>query len=191
MPEEKRKRGRPPKNKEQVNINESAQQIKMQDEQDVTVNQINSRLNNIFTRMNMAGLSYSSFKTALNRNPVGDGVFASNPFIQNQRIKKTLKEQEEIVITEENENEQLSIEIKDEDIKFVTPFKPDTYYNIESENRLNFFGGVCYVRKQKLLRQLVRFKRRYSVFYFSISSFVNCIFYCNMCKHCNMTSMFH
>ena len=61
----------------------------MQDKQDVTVNQINSRLNHIFTRMNAAGLSYSSFKTALNRNPVGDGVFTSNPFIQNQRIKKS------------------------------------------------------------------------------------------------------
>ena len=89
MPEEKRKRGRPPKNKEQVNISESAQQIKMQERQDVTVNQINSRLHNIFTRMNAAGLNYSSFKTALNRAPLGDGIFNSNPFIQNQRIKKS------------------------------------------------------------------------------------------------------
>ena len=89
MPEEKRKRGRPPKNKEQVNINESAPQIKMQDKQNVTVDQINNRLYNIFTRMNAAGLSYSSFKTALNRAPVGEGVFISNPFVQNQRIKKS------------------------------------------------------------------------------------------------------
>lgn len=90
MPEEKRKRGRPPKNKEQININESAQQIKMQEQQgEVTVNQINSRLHNIFTRMNAAGLSYSSFKNALNRAPLGDGLFNANPFIQNQRIKKS------------------------------------------------------------------------------------------------------
>ena len=92
MPDEvKKKRGRPPKNKEQININESSQQIKMQEElnQSITVNQINSRLNNIFTRMNVAGLNYSSFKNAMNRSPLGDGLFASNPFIQNQRIKNS------------------------------------------------------------------------------------------------------
>lgn len=92
MPEEiKKKRGRPPKNKERVNVNESAQQIKMveQSQQSVTVQQVNSRLYNIFSRMNASGLSYSNFKTALNRAPLGDGLFTSNPFIQNQRIKKS------------------------------------------------------------------------------------------------------
>lgn len=92
MPEEvKKKRGRPPKNKEQVNINESAQQIKMREDSQagVTSQQINSRLFSIFNRMNAAGLNYSSFKTALNRSPLGDGLFISNPFVQNQRIKKS------------------------------------------------------------------------------------------------------
>ena len=84
MPDEvKKKRGRPPKNKEKINVNESVSQIKMREEpqESITVSQVNSRLNNIFTRMSAAGLSYSNFKNALNRSPFGDGLFTSNPFI--------------------------------------------------------------------------------------------------------------
>lgn len=58
-------------------------------QQTVTVNQVNTRLFSIFDRMSAAGLNYSNFKAALNRTPIGDGVFTANPFVQNQRIKKS------------------------------------------------------------------------------------------------------
>ena len=89
MPDEKKKRGRPPKNKENFDINENQAQIKMVENQPVTVQSVNNRLHQIFNRMNMEGISYSNFKNAINRSPVGNDIFTSNPFVQNQRIKKS------------------------------------------------------------------------------------------------------
>ena len=61
----------------------------MVENQPVTVQSVNNRLHQIFNRMNMEGISYSNFKNAINRSPVGNDIFTSNPFVQNQRIKKS------------------------------------------------------------------------------------------------------
>lgn len=60
----------------------------MNENQEVTVGQINSRLKQMFGRMQIEGINYSSFQNAINRNPIND-AFLSNPYIQNKRIKNS------------------------------------------------------------------------------------------------------
>ena len=92
MAEEKKKRGRPPKKTQEVDINENKSTIRMNTNDTptpsapVTINQVNSRLSSMFKRMSSNNISYSSFLEAM--NGMGSNfAFGSNPFLQNQRIK--------------------------------------------------------------------------------------------------------
>ena len=92
MAEKKKKRGRPPKKTQEVDINENKSTIRMNTNDTptpsapVTINQVNSRLSSMFKRMSSNNISYSSFLEAM--NGMGSNfAFGSNPFLQNQRIK--------------------------------------------------------------------------------------------------------
>ena len=89
MAEEKKKRGRPPKKTQEVDINENKSTIRMNTNDTptpstpITINQVNSRLSSMFKRMSSNNVSYSSFLEAMNR--MGSNfAFDSNPFLQNQ-----------------------------------------------------------------------------------------------------------
>lgn len=92
MAEEKKKRGRPPKKTQEVDINENKSTIRMNTNDTptpsapVTINQVNSRLSSMFKRMSSNNISYSSFLEAMN-GMSSNFAFGSNPFLQNQRIK--------------------------------------------------------------------------------------------------------
>ena len=92
MAEEKKKRGRPPKKVQEVDINENQTTVKMKEltSTPVTIDKVNSRLSEIFNTLSSNGTRYSSFLNAINRVQ-SNFAFGSNPFIQNNRIKSSNK----------------------------------------------------------------------------------------------------
>lgn len=89
MAEEKKKRGRPPKKKTGIEVNENTPSIRMNQDQDVSIGDLQRRMRSIFGRMISNGVSYSKYRDAINREPLDFGMFLNNPFVQNQRIKRS------------------------------------------------------------------------------------------------------
>ena len=94
-PEEKKRRGRPPKNKNTIDINESSPQIQMSEEpkREATYGygDISKKMRQIFGKMQANNIPYSNYAAAINRQKDGlyNSIFLSNPYLQNERIKKS------------------------------------------------------------------------------------------------------
>lgn len=89
MAEEKKKRGRPPKQKAGIDINEQRESVRMVDDPKVSIGDLQRRMRNIFGRMASEGIPYTRYKDAIQREPLDMGMFLNNPFVQNQRIKRS------------------------------------------------------------------------------------------------------
>ena len=82
----KKKRGRPPKKKPEVDINEQKESVRMN--QPVSIGDVGKRMREVFGKMYLNNVP-ANFQTAINRKPFEySNMFMNNPYIQNQRIKK-------------------------------------------------------------------------------------------------------
>lgn len=89
MPE-KKKRGRPPKKKPEIEISEEKESVKMVDTKPVSVGDIKRKLSSMFTRAYASNIPETTFRAAIGRDAIDlTNGFLNNPFIQNQRIKKS------------------------------------------------------------------------------------------------------
>lgn len=61
----------------------------MNENSQVSIGDISQKMRSIFGRMQMEHIPYSTFRDAINRNPLNISSFLDNPFVQNNRIKRS------------------------------------------------------------------------------------------------------
>ena len=138
MAEEKKKRGRPPKKVQEVDINENQTTVKMKEPTStpVTIDKVNSRLSEMFNTLSRNGTKYSSFLNAINRVQ-SNFAFGSNPFIQNNRIKSS--NQKIKTISKKELNDALEAPDNNEDLlrsqSMILYYKNYVYGNLLRLNR--------------------------------------------------------
>lgn len=138
MAEEKKKRGRPPKKVQEVDINENQTTVKMKEltSTPVTIDKVNSRLSEMFNTLSSNGTKYSSFLNAINRVQ-SNFAFGSNPFIQNNRIKSS--NQKIKTISKKELNDALEAPDNNEDLlrsqSMILYYKNYVYGNLLRLNR--------------------------------------------------------
>ena len=138
MAEEKKKRGRPPKKVQEVDINENQTTGKMKEltSTPITIDKVNSRLSEMFSTLSNNGTKYSSFLNAINRVQ-SNFAFGSNPFIQNNRIKSS--NQKIRTISKKELNDALEAPDNNEDLlrsqSMILYYKNYVYGNLLRLNR--------------------------------------------------------
>ena len=80
----KKKRGRPPKKKPDIDTNEQKASVRMEEKPKVSIGDVGRRIKNIFGQ----GRTLTNFANAMNPLPSYFNGMTNNPYIQNERIKR-------------------------------------------------------------------------------------------------------
>lgn len=136
----KKKRGRPPKKKPEVDINEQKESVRMN--QPVSIGDVGKRMKEVFGKMYLNNV-LTNFQTAINRTPFEySNMFMNNPYIQNQRIKKI--------------NSPINLATK-KDIQEALAHPGDNESRIRSSSMALYYNNYVYQNLVKLNRDIPQY----------------------------------
>lgn len=140
---EKKKRGRPPKKKPVVDVNEQKESVRMSDKKPVSIGDVGNRMKQIFGKMYANNVPFTSFQSAINKKPFEySNMFMNNPYIQNQRIKQI--------------NSPINLASK-KDIQAALAHPGDNEDRIRSSSMALYYNNYVYQNLVKLNRDIPQY----------------------------------